>query len=154
MAWFKRKECILYLIPCSTSFPEKLIVFQLAKKIWAFIELKGSLNSLDPVLSQVNPVHTLPHTFRYVYFNIPHPSTPVFKRSPPFVFNLFEFLSSYACYMSLSSHSPSFYHPEIFGEQYKLWSSSLRSLLHPHATSGPLALNILLSTLFSNTFNL
>jgi hypothetical protein len=42
----------------------------------------------------------------------------------------------------------------IYGERYNLWSSSLCSLLQPPATSCLLGLNILLSTLFSNPFNL
>jgi hypothetical protein len=42
----------------------------------------------------------------------------------------------------------------IFGEVYKLRSSSLCSLLQPPATSSLLGPNILFSTLFSNTLNL
>jgi len=42
----------------------------------------------------------------------------------------------------------------MFGEAYKLWSTSLCILLHPPATSSLLGPNILLSTLFSHTFNL
>jgi hypothetical protein len=42
----------------------------------------------------------------------------------------------------------------IFGEAYKLWSSSLCSILYQSATFSLLGPNILLSTLFSNTLNL
>jgi hypothetical protein len=42
----------------------------------------------------------------------------------------------------------------IFAEVYKLWSSSLCSLHHPPCIASLLGPNILLSTLFSNTFNL
>jgi len=56
-------------------------------------------------------------------------------------------LISHACYMPLPSHHPSF-------EVYKFWSSSLCSILQPPATSSCLDPNILLSTQFSNTFNL
>jgi hypothetical protein len=39
----------------------------------------------------------------------------------------------------------------VYGEEYKRWSSSLCSFLHPPVTSSLLGTNILLSTLFSNT---
>jgi hypothetical protein len=42
----------------------------------------------------------------------------------------------------------------VFDEEYKLWSSSLCSFLQPPVTSSLFGPNILLSTLFSNTFNL
>jgi hypothetical protein len=39
----------------------------------------------------------------------------------------------------------------IYGEEYKLWRPSLRSLLQPPVTSSLLGPNLLLSTLFSKT---
>jgi hypothetical protein len=42
----------------------------------------------------------------------------------------------------------------VFGEEHKLWSSSLCSFLHLSVTSSLLGQNILLSILFSNTLNL
>jgi hypothetical protein len=41
----------------------------------------------------------------------------------------------------------------IFGEAYKLWRSSLCSLLQPHATTFLLGPNLLLSALFPHKFN-
>jgi hypothetical protein len=42
----------------------------------------------------------------------------------------------------------------IYGDECKLWSSSLCNFLQPPATSYPLSPNILFSALFSNTLNL
>jgi hypothetical protein len=58
-------------------------------------------------------------------------------------------VSSYVCYMSRPSHF--IWSPYVFGEQSKLWYSSLCSLIQPPATSFLLGPNIFLSPLFSNT---
>jgi hypothetical protein len=42
----------------------------------------------------------------------------------------------------------------ILGEEYRLWSSSLRSFLQPPVTSSLFGPNIFLNTLFSNTLSL
>jgi hypothetical protein len=42
----------------------------------------------------------------------------------------------------------------IFCQEYKLWSSSLCNFLQPHTTSFLFVPNILLSSLFSNTFSM
>jgi hypothetical protein len=68
---------------------------------------------------------------------------------------LYAFLISYACYMSRPFHSPWFDHlNNIYGEAYKLWSSSLCSLLQPPATSSLLGPHRLLSTLSLDSVNL
>jgi hypothetical protein len=64
--------------PWSRVFLEKLIVAQLVKKFQPFMELEGSELPLDPVLSQMKPVHTSTSRFK-LSFNIMHSSTP---RSP------------------------------------------------------------------------
>jgi hypothetical protein len=42
----------------------------------------------------------------------------------------------------------------VFGEEYKLWSSSLYTFLYHPVISSPFRPNIPLSTLFSNTLSL
>jgi hypothetical protein len=41
----------------------------------------------------------------------------------------------------------------MLGEEYKLWSSSVCSFLHPPVTSSLFRPNILLNTLFSNSLS-
>jgi hypothetical protein len=61
---------------------------------------------------------------------------------------------SHAYYMSLPSRPPWFDHPNIIWWSVQLWSSSLCSLLQPPAISSVLGPDILLSTVFSDFFNL
>ena len=51
----------------------------------------------------------------------------------------------HACYMHLSTHSFRFYHPKIFGEDYRSLNSSLFSFLHS------LLFSYLLGQIFSST---
>jgi hypothetical protein len=56
--------------------------------------------------------------------------------------------------MRATYHPSRFDHRNNIGDVYKLWSSSLCSVLQPPAPSSILGPNIPLSTLFWNSFNL
>ena len=70
----------------------------------------------------------------------------------PRVVGTFRF--THTCYMPRPSRSSFFDHPNNIGEEYKLLSSSLYSLLHSPFISFLLGSNILLNPLFSNTISL
>jgi hypothetical protein len=111
--------------------------------------------SLLPVLSQTNPIHKHPNSFAKIYSNNIFPSTPRSSEwSFPFRFSNQHFICishlSYACYIPRPSLLESIT-LTVFGQAYKLRSSSFCVLIQPPATSSPLCPNILLSTLFSDT---
>jgi len=115
--------------------------------------------TIGSYLSQMNPVHNLPPYFPKIHSNIIFSFTPRFSKSSlPFRFSdqncvcIFHFPTCATCpatHVLLNSITGI-----IFGEVYKLLSSSLcRDLQHP-AISTPLGPNILLSTLFWSILNL
>jgi len=115
---------------------------------------------LVPILSQMHPVHTSPAPyFPKVHSNIILPSTPRYSKwAVPLTFPN----QNIVCISHISpirATCPArlillyLITVMISGEAYKLWSSSLCSLLQPRS-SFLLGTNILLSALFSVTLNL
>jgi len=104
-------------------------------------------------------VHTFPPCSSKIHSHILIPFTPrssewsLALRFSDENFVCFYHLSS-ACYMPAHFIFLDSITLTIFGEAYKVWNSSLCSLLHYSATSSRLHSDILLSTLFLNTLNL
>jgi len=123
----------------------------------AFQEIPSA--PLIPVLSQMHPVHISPHYFPKMNSYIILPSTPTSSEwSLPFRFSNQNFVwispLSHACYISCPLIILNLIALIMFCEVYKLWSSSLCSLLQTPAPSSLLGPNFLLCTLFLDTHNL
>ena len=106
---------------------------------------------------QMYLVHTLPFSFLNIHCNTNVPSMPgSCKHSSSFhTKTLYAFLFCPICATCLA-HITIFnlVIQILFGEEYKLWSFSLRHLLHSPVTSSLLESYIFLSTLFLNTHSL
>jgi hypothetical protein len=93
---------------------------------------------LDPALRQMNPVDTSV------------PGCPVL--SLPFRVSVQNFVRIFSS-LCVFHIPPDFMILIIFDEQYKLWSSSLCSFLHPHVASSLFGTDVL-SILLLNTLNI
>jgi hypothetical protein len=115
--------------------------------IWTSITALKS-PPLLPIPNQTNEAHKFISCFFKIYFNI------ILRLCPQRALS-----DQNAVSISHSSHycdmiSPSYIYLITlitFGEDYNLWSSSLRKCFQPFLNSCILGPNILLSTLFSNT---
>lgn len=77
----------------------------------------------------------------------------LFLRFPHQTLYVFIFLCR-MCHMLCQSHSLWFDQPKIFGEEFKLWSTSLHKFLLPLVTSSLLGPKIFLSTQLSSNLSL
>ena len=125
------------------------------------MEPEGSLPHLQvpatcPYPSQIDLVHALTLHFLQIQLTIIFSSNPgsskwsLSLRSPhqnPLLSPIGTTSPAYLILLDLTTRI-------IFGEQYRSLSSSLYSFFHSHVTSSLLGPNILLSTLFSDTFSL
>jgi hypothetical protein len=93
--------------------------------------------STGPILSQIDPIHTIPSYLPKIHFNILRLGLPSGLFPSGSLTNiLYAFLfSPHSCYMSCYLILRDFIILIMLGEEYKLWSSSLCSFLHPPVTS-------------------
>jgi len=103
---------------------------------------------LVPILSQVHPVHSFPPCLPKIHSNTVFPSG--FPTKILYAFLISPIHPTWPAHLILLD----FISLTTFCEAYKLWSSSLCSLLQAPTTNSSLSQNTLLSTLFSDTPNL
>jgi hypothetical protein len=108
----------------------------------------GALPSV-PILSQVNPIHTIQSYLSKIQFNIVHPPTSWSSQWSPSFWLSHQYP---LCIPPLHRSCPS--HPNYIWWRVQVMKSSLCSPLQPPVTSSLFGPDILLSTLFSNTLSL
>jgi hypothetical protein len=118
---------------------------------------------LVPILSHINPIHTIPSYLSRNHFNIVHPP-PSCTSQWSLSFWLFHqypiCTPPPSCYMSCPSHPPWLDHSNYTWKKYKLWSSSLcsflqllvpSSLFRPNTSSTPCSQTPSVTILYSNS---
>jgi hypothetical protein len=131
------------------SHLQKLRVTQLLKKFPAFYG--RFINVFRTILSQMSPRNKFPPYHPNIRSNVIFPSTPTSFRV---VFSLQVFKPKFCMHFSSLPCVLILFHfitLIIFSKAYKLWSSTLCSLLQSPPTSCFLRPNIPLSNLFSKT---
>jgi len=108
--------------------------------------------SQEQIVCHFYPLHTLSSYFFNIFINITLKSKP---RSSKWCLS-FRFSNKMLCAFSSTDNLAHFdlITLILFGEVYKLVKHLLIKFIHYSVTSSALGLNILLSTLFSNIFNL
>ena len=158
---------VVYIIlwtPFSRVFLEKLTGSQIDKKSSAFYGTRMFITAFtraatSPTLCQFNPVHAppLPTSLRsivissHLHLGLP---TGLLPSGLPTKILYDPRLSPIRATRPTHFYFLDLINQIIFSEQYRSWSSSLRSLLHFAVTSSLLGPNILLCNLFLNPLSL
>ena len=153
------------LTPLSRDLLEKLSAFQTVKKFPAFYETRRFITAVKSVrhlsLSWASPIHSIPlhpNYWRSILILSSHLRLGLPSGLLPLGFhtkNLYTpFHSPIRATCSAHLILLGFITRTILGADYRSLSSSLCSFLHSPVISSLLGPNILLSTLFSNTFRL
>jgi hypothetical protein len=137
---------------CSRSTPQELRNTLRNSRVYYRVRKRPPI---VPILSQVNPIHTLPFYFFTIHTNIILP--PTFRSSwwslPFYLAHQYHVcipLLPYECYISCLSHPLWLNNPNYIWRRVQVMELLIMHFLQPLIISSVLGPNCLLSTLFSN----
>lgn len=134
-----QSDIVILQIKLSRVLSDKLTVAQLA--------FEASVScSLSPIIRWIQSTSLYVMSSK-IHFNIILASAPACPKSfPAFISSYYNYASSrishLACYISLQSHSSSFY------QEYRLWNSSVRSFHNNHPITFSIRAHLIQSTKF------